>query len=234
MTNILVVLVSIALAFSTVEANPLLGVWCSQLPEVEGQAITCTFRSDGTFDVETSVVDTEDNNLFAELFGFMLEDFDLTVDDLIDRGFEVPVIHIATIEGSYTVENDIVTAYGERILLGAEGDQLVEMGQFMADLASQLLDVIDREATDVESVLSLTFLAEAGPLLTDIIIEELMGEEPLIASGFSIEGDRLEFREGEFSDVVFVRQDETATFTETTSWGQIKQVYNSPSKAWRN
>ena len=222
MTQIRIVLLGLVLACSTVDANPLWGVWYGEHPEAAGQAATFTFREDGTFEVELSAPEEEAAGLFAELFGDLLHDLDLSVEGLVEVGFEIPAITHVVMEGSYTVEDDFLTVYATRFLLGVEGAKRVELGQLMADVARQLLDLLDKETTDLELIVALTVMAESGPLLTELVIEEMMEEGPLIASGFSVQDDRLTFREGEFAGAVFVRDEAVGTAVQTTSWGHIK------------
>lgn len=220
MSKLLIALV-LSFAVSAVEADYLLGVWHSPILGEEDQAVTLTFRSDNTCEIKATVPEAERLGLFAELFENILHDLNLTVADLQELGFKIPVITQIRMEGSYTVENDSLTVYLTQFLLKVEDDQYLELGQLIADVARQLVNLLNKETTDLELIAMLTVLAETGPLITDLIIEAMMEEEPFIASGFSIQGDRLQFQESEFAGVIFVRQD-GATSIKTTSWGQIK------------
>ena len=221
MSKLLIALV-LSFAVSAVEADSLLGVWHSPILGEEDQAVTLTFRSDNTCEIEATVPEAERLGLFAELSEGILYDLNLTVADLQELGFKIPVITQIRLEGSYTVENDSLTVYLTQFLLRVEDDQYLELGQLIADIARQLVNLLDKETTDLELIAMLTVMAETGPLITDLIIEAMMEEEPpFIASGFSLQGDRLQFQESEFAGVIFVRQD-GATSIKTTSWGQIK------------
>lgn len=229
MTQIRIVLLGLVLACSTVDANPLWGVWYGEHPEAANRA-TFTFGEDGTFKVEVSTYDEEEAaGVFAELFGDLLHDLDLSVEGLAELGLAIPTIPYVVMEGSYAVEGDFLTAYTTRFLLLVEG-QLIEVGQLMADIGRQALDQLDPETADASLVVALNLLAESGPLITELVAEG-MGEEPLIASVFSIQDQQLRFRDGEFAGAVFVRDegvcpaDEAecpSTAVQTMSWGDIK------------
>ena len=220
MSKSLIPLAILSLTISTVEANPLLGVWQDQIWGEENPTTTLTFRSDNTCQIEAAVPEIERLGLFAEIFGEILHDLDLTLTDLQERGFKIPSITQIRMKGTYTVEDNFLTVHLAQFLLGIKG-QFVDLGQLMANVASQLIDLLDKETTDLELIVALTVLAESGSLITDLVIEEMMEEEAFVASDFSIQGDRLQFQDGDFAEVVFVRQDEI-TSVKTTSWGQIK------------
>ena len=230
MTKLSIALLGLALACSAVEANPLWGVWYGEHPEVASQRATFTFGNDGTFKVEVSASEEEAAGVFAELFGDLLHDLDLSVEGLVELGLAVPAIPYVVMEGSYAVDGDFLTAYTTRFLLLVDGE-LIEVGQLMAAIGRQALDQLDEETADASLVVALNLLAESGPLITELVAEG-MGEEPLIASGFSIqEGlrpedgyEQLTFHEGEFAGAVFVRDGTVspATSVQTTSWGHIK------------
>ena len=230
MTQIRIVLLGLVLACSAVDANPLWGVWYGEHPEAADRA-TFTFGEDGTFKVELSTYDEEEAaGVFAELFGDLLHDLDLSVEGLAELGLAIPTITYVVMEGSYAVEGDFLTAYTTRFLLRVDGE-LIEVGQLMADIGRQALDQLDEETADAALVVALNLLAESGPLITELVAEG-MGEEPLIASGFSIqEGlrpedgyEQLTFHEGEFAGAVFVRDGTVspATSVQTMSWAHIK------------
>ena len=229
MTKLSIALLGLALACSAVEANPLWGVWYGEHPEVASQHATFTFGDDGTFKVEVSASEEEAAGVFAELFGDLLHDLDLSVEGLVELGLAIPVIPYVVMEGSYVVEGDVLTAYTTRFLLLVDG-RLVEVGQLMADIGRQALDQLDPETADASLVVALNLLAESGPLITELVAEG-MGEEPLIASVFSIQDQQLRFRDGEFAGAVFVRDEAVcpadeavcpSTSVQTTSWGHIK------------
>ena len=121
MTKLSTALLGLALAFSTVDANPLWGVWYGEHPEAVGQGATFTFRSDGTFEVEMFIPRAEAAGLFMEMFGDLLYDLDLNVEGLVELGVAMPTITHLILEGPYTVEGDFLTASATGILLGSKG-----------------------------------------------------------------------------------------------------------------
>lgn len=146
-----------------------------------------------------------------------MHDLELSVEGVVEL---IPAIPYVVMEGSYAVEGDVLTAYTTRFLLVADG-RLIELGQLMADMGRQGLDQLDAETADAALVGTLNLLAESGPLITELVAED-MREEPLIASGFSVQDQRLTFREGEFAGAVFVRDGTESTAVQTKSWGQLK------------
>ena len=197
MSRFLVVLIILPLLTSSLQANPLLGVWQGEILGEENQTATLTFRANNTCRIDASIPN-EGSGFFAELFGQILYDLDLTLTDLQEHNFKIPLITQIRTEGIYLVKDDFLTLYATQLFLKVE-DQHVDLGELMADVAGQLLDVIDKEATDIESIIALTVLAETGPLITGLILEEMTAGEPLVTSSFSIQGDRLQFQDGDFA-----------------------------------
>lgn len=154
--------------------------------------------------------------------GGLLADLGLTVAELEEEGFKFPLVDHVALEGRYTVEDDFLTIELTQFFLGIQGDdRYVELGQFYADTAHQLLELLNRETIDLEVILTLTVLAESGPQIAAVVVEGMMEEGPFVASGFTIQDDHLRFHEGDFAGVGYIRQ-EDETSVRTTSWGQIK------------
>ena len=214
---------------SAAAANPLLGTWHSPIFGEESPTAWLDFRADNTCWVITTVPEVErpvlSIELFAiELFGFrgLLPDLGLTVAELEELGFKFPVVDLVAIEGRYTVEDDFLTIELTQFLLGIEGDdRYVELGQFYADTAHKLLELLNRETIDLKVIVTLTVLVESSPQIAALVIEGMMGKGPYVASGFTIQEDHLRFHEGDFAGVGYIRQ-EDATSVRITSWGQIK------------
>lgn len=220
MSRLLAVFILLPLLVSPLRANPLVGVWQGQILGEENQTTTLTFRANNTCRIDASMPEAEGHSLFAELFGQILYDLDLTLTNLQEHDFKIPSITQIRMEGIYLIKGKFLTVYATQLFLKIE-DQHVDFGEVMADIASQLLDIIDKEATDLELVIALTVLAETGPLITSLILEEMTAGEALITSDFSIRGDRLQFQDGDFAETEFIRQDQ-ATSVKAISWGALK------------
>ena len=106
-----------------------------------------------------------------------------------------PAIPYVVMEGSYAVEGAVLTAYTTRFLLVADGRHGPPS---------------TRPARRGDGRRRVGWGAESGPLITELVAEGTC-EEPLIASGFSVQDQRLTFREGEFAGAVFVRDGTEST-----------------------
>ena len=220
-----IVLLSLVLSFSTATANPLWGVWS----DLEGDGVMWTFREDGSFKRAVPIAEDEAAGLFAEMFGELLDILSLDVENLVELGVVIPTIKFVTVEGKYTTENDSLVAYGASFLLEIEerGRPQVDFGELMAEVAGQLLERLDGEMTDLEQIHALTVVAESGPLLTEFVIVAMQKDGPLIASSFSVQENRLRLDDNEYARMMFMRLDGTAAGAEPTSWGQLKNRFDS-------
>lgn len=207
---------------SAATANPLLGTWHSPIFREESPTAWLDFRADNTCWVGTTVPKVDRPVLSIELFRELLSDLGLTVAELEKLGFKFPIVDLVVIEGRYTVEDDFLTIELTEYLLGIEGDNLlVDLGQFYADTAHSLLELLNRETIDLKVIITLTALVESSSQIADLVVGGIMEEGPFVASSFTIQEDRLRFHEGDLAGVGYIRQ-EDATSVRTTSWGQIK------------
>lgn len=221
MAKLFIILTVLVSTFSALKANPLVGgVWYGH---IGNPIVTMAFYPDSTFQMVVYLSEYEQEGLFIEFIDEMLYPFELTIEELIELGYEPPYVREVCIEGSYTAEDDFLLAYAKSYEFGLEGGQSVSPSQFIVNMARELLASLDEETTPFELRTILTALSESGPMLS-ALLKLALREEPLIASQFSTEsdgpGDYLQFM-GDFTDETFVR-DGMNSSVEATSWGHIK------------
>lgn len=189
------------------------GTWRGIDPE-DDAVFMFTFAEDGVFEMGSPYFD-EENTLIEELFGEMFFEIDLSLDELVELGFEPPTLKSATFIGRWETDGDNIKVWMSTALIEVEGEPPVRIQDFMVDVLTDIASLpLDEE------VIALVDMLIA---LTPIAFEVTEGDEELLIEGtFYFLDDQLIVTD-EFGDpLILSRIEDSETAVRSATWGQIK------------
>lgn len=219
MTRLSTTLIAALLIPTLAQADDRLwGVW-QDIGPVDGATVIWTFSEDGSFSMsgpDLGEEDSEDIFDFEHMFGAILDNLEMSLDDLKELGFEPPVIEKVAFVGRWVAQDDSIKVWWSRFNahLYVEGQPLA-MDVFMVEVLTQIASLpIDEKRVNRVNL----FIAAIPVAFEDLEKEE---EELFIeARYYFLDDGQLVITSSEGGPLTLSRQ--AATAVQDASWGQIK------------
>lgn len=188
------------------------GTWQGEDP-VDEATVIMTFSEDGSFNMSSPDMEAE-AGLFEEMFGEMLYDLELSLDELKEQGFEPPAISGISLVGRWAAEGDSIKVWMSNVHFLVDG-QSVAMDEMMVEVLTQIVSLpIDEEQVKAVDL----FFALIPLVFEDVVEEELLFEEHY----YFLDDGQLVITSTDGEPITLSRQDADATAVQDMSWGQIK------------
>ncbi len=188
------------------------GTW--QGVDAEDGVLIVTFAEYGTFSMDSS--EAADAFSFEELFGDMLYDLEMSLQELEALGFREPSIYRVSLHGTWAAQGDSIHAQLTNLLVFVEGWTPVWLSQYLVGVLSQMA-ALPLEDEIVEMLkLSIRFVPA-------MVNEMMAAEGNFIEEAYYFQGDQLVITSQEDGPLVLSRLEAPTTAVRSATWGHIKE-----------